>query len=485
MFSPVLNRRRFLGSAGALSLASVGSANALETQIAPENIVDVIIIGAGGAGLAAAIEAADAGAQVLILEKMPSAGGNTILADAFNAVDPETQQKIGIEDSVEKHFQQMLESSEYRADPELAKLVAYGAPDTLQWLKAQGVEFSPHVYQVYSSLWPRTHSPIRPFGFGYIEPLKKRALQAGVRIKLNTRVESLIQEPAQTGRVLGVQAKTEQSTVRYWAKKGIVVASGGFGANSQMVEHYDPFMKNLRTTNHSGATGDLITPLEDIGAAMVGMEFIQLLPGGAVSGQFIGAISPVENIILVDRTGRRFIPEDVAGCRFTNAVLNAPGKTAFVLMDARGYQAQKPGAKAAFDAGMQQGETFSAPSLNELALQLRIPAENLKRTIAEYNLAVEQKHDPLGRNRNMLLYPLETAPFYAAQISMSVNCTLGGVAIDTKARVLDRRGRIIPGLFAAGEVTGGIHGETLLGGNALSEVFTMGRIAGQSVSKRV
>lgn len=483
--SQTFTRRQFIGTAGALTLgaAPASDAFALDAQMAPESVRDVIVVGAGGAGLAAAIEAAEAGVSVLLLEKMPQAGGNTLLADAFNAVDPVAQAKIGVKDSVEHHFRQMMESGEYRADPELAKLVAYGAPETLAWLKEKGVEFSPDVYQVYSSLWPRTHNPTRSFGMGYVEPLRRRALEAGVEMRFNTRVVDLIREEKLQGRVVGLTAHTRDGFERWYAKKGIVIASGGFGAAPALIERFDPLMKGLRTTNHSGATGDLIAPLEDAGAATVGMEFIQLLPGGALSGRFIGAISPIENMILVDRSGHRFVAEDAAGCRFTNAVLRAPGKTAYVLLDARGYGAQKPSGKAAFDAGMRQGEAFEAPTLGELALKLRIPADNLKRTVRDYNRAVEEKDDPFGRNPNTLVSTLEIGPFYAARISMSVNCTLGGVAIDTKARVLDRRRRVIPGLYAAGEVTGGIHGETLMGGNSLSDVFTVGRLAGREVSK--
>lgn len=484
-----INRRQFIASAGALAMsrAPVADAWASNEGVSPDFVRDVIVVGAGGAGLAAAIEAADAGASVVVLEKMPVAGGNTFLADAFNAVDPVAQKKIGVTDSVEHHFRQMMESGEYRADPDLAKLVAYGAPDTLDWLKEKGVEFSPDVYQVYSSLWPRTHNPIRSFGLGYVEPLRLAAVRRGVDIRVNTRVTALLREEALSGRVLGVTAENTArptGTPEHWvARRGVVIASGGFGAAPALIERFDPLMKGLRTTNHAGATGDMIAPLEDIGAATVGMEFIQLLPGGSLSGRFIGAISPIENMILVDRSGHRFVAEDAAGCRLTNAVLRAPGQCAVVILDARGYAAQKPSSKAAFDAGMRQGEAYEAATLNELALKLRIPAENLKRTVRDYNRAVEAKVDPLGRNPNTLVSTIEIGPFYAARISMSVNCTLGGVAIDTKARVLDRRRHVIPGLFAAGEVTGGIHGETLMGGNSLSDVFTVGRLAGREVSK--
>lgn len=475
-----LNRRSLL-TAGAIAVVTPSAVSAETPFPQAKETVDVVVIGAGGAGLAAAIMAQSHGAQTLVLEKMPEIGGNTRLADAFNAVDPVAQQKIGVEDSPEKHAQQMLDSGSWCADPELVRTVTYGAPVTLEWLKACGVDFAPDVYQVYSSLWPRTHSPRSPLVSGYIEPLTARSQTLGVEIRTEHKVLRILRD--KNGPVTGVIVRkrdgTEQ-TIR--VRRAIVVASGGFSANPELVGRFDPRLRSLQTTNMPGATGDMIAPMEDIGAATVGMEFFQLLPGSVSDGRFIGAISPVENMILVNRWGRRFVAEDQLGTVVSDAVLAQPGRLAFPILDAEGYAEMRSLSKAAFDGALSRGDAVCADSLVELASVLQIPAENLLRTVETYNTAVSKKHDSLGRNPNMLGRRLTKAPYYAARLSMSVNVSLGGIAITPRAEVLDRRGRVIPGLFAAGEVTGGIHGTNFMGGNALSEVFTFGRIAGLSAA---
>ena len=476
-----LDRRTFLQASAVLAAAGLSSPLATARPTPEDEVHDVVVIGSGGAGLAAAIMSAASGADTLVLEKMAETGGNTRLADAFNAVDPNAQNAIGVGDSEEKHAEQMLESGRWTANPELVRTVTYGAPETLEWLKACGVAFAPGVYQVYGSLWPRTHSPVAPLGAGYIDPLMRKCNELGVEVRTKTKVLRVLRD--ENGPVTGVEVRTAAGEVRrIAARRGVVVASGGFSANAKLAARFDPRLAKLRTTNFPGATGDLIAPLEDIGAAAVGMEFFQLLPGSATNGRFIGAISPVENMILVNRSGLRFVAEDSPGTTVTHAVLSQPGRLAFPILDASGYAGMRPTSRAAFDEGMKHGDAVEAPSLAALAAKLQIPSESLVQTVEAYNLAVRDKKDTIGRNPNMLASPIVKPPFYAAKVSMSINCSLGGIAVTPRAEVLDRHRRVIPRLFAAGEVTGGIHGENLMGGNALSEVFTFGRIAGLSAA---
>ena len=474
--------RRSLLKVGVAAFATPTLSQAQTTTFHWDETVDVVVVGAGGAGLAAAIMAQTHSVQTLILEKMPYVGGNTRLADAFNAVDPVEQSLIGVKDSPEKHAQQMLESGNWCANPELVRTVTYGAPFSLQWLKDCGVDFVPGVYQVYSSLWPRTHSPRAPLGEGYIEPLMAQCQSLGVEVRTHSQVLRVLRDGTQ-GAVLGVIVKNSDGheyAVR--ARKGVVVTTGGFSANPNLVARFDPRLKNLHTTNTVGATGDLIGPLEDIGAATIGMEYFQLLPGSASDGRFVGAISPVANMVLVNRLGQRFVAEDQPGTTVSDAVLSQPGRLAFPILDADGYAGMRSLSRIAFNKALDRGDAVEASSLSELASKLQIPAETLRQTIYTYNEAVRDKVDPIGRNPNMLVSRLVKAPFYAAKVSMSVNVSLGGIAITKRAEVLDRRGAVIPQLFAAGEVTGGIHGSNFMGGNALSEVFTLGRIAGVSAA---
>lgn len=477
-----LDRRTLLQTTALLATSGLGSPLAAAQAAVPEvEAFDVVVIGSGGAGLAAAIMSASQGARTLILEKMSDVGGNTRLADGFNAVDPEAQHAIGVKDSPEKHAEQMLESGRWSADPALVRTVTYGAPDAFEWLKACGVVFAPDIYQVYGSLWPRTHSPATPVGSGYIEPLMNECARLGVEVRTRTKVLRVMRPDS--GPVTGVEVRTASGVVRRIdARRGIVVATGGFSANANLVARFDPRLSDLHTTNLPGATGDLIAPLEDIGAATVGMEFFQLLPGSVSDGRFVGAISPVENMVLVNRTGLRFVAEDQLGVTVTDAVLGQPGRLAFPILDASGYVGMRPMSRYAFDVAMARGDAVSAQSLAALATKLQIPPENLVRTVEEYNHAVRTKRDPIGRDPNMLVSPLVKPPFYAAKVSMSVNCSMGGVAITPRAEVLDRHRRVIPNLYAAGEVTGGVHGANFMGGNALSEIFTFGRIAGLSAA---
>lgn len=383
------------GAAAAAPAVLAADANAVRWS----EVHDVVIAGAGGAGLAAAVMAGGISKDVVVLEKTQDVGGNTRLADAFNAIDPAVQKPLGIEDSPELHARQMLETGRWCADPKLVETVATGAPRALAWLKELGVRFEPGVYQVYGSLWPRTHSPSEPEGSGYIRPLLFKCRELGVSIRTGTKVLRVIRNGLE-GPVLGVEAERMNGRRLFIrARRGVVVATGGFGANAELVGRFAPRLGHLRSTNLPGTTGDLIAPLEDIGAAAVGMDFFQLLPGSAEDGRFIGAVSPVERMIFVNRAGERFIAEDSPSSKLSAAVL---------------------------------------------------------------------------------MHRIARRPFYGAKVTMCVNCTLGGIAITPRAEVLDRHGRVIPRLYAAGEVTGGVHGANYMGGNALSDVFTFGRIAGEN-----
>ena len=210
------------------------------------------------------------------------------------------------------------------------------------------------------------------------------------------------------------------------------------------------------------------------------MDFFQLLPGSAEDGRFIGAASTVERMIFVNRAGERFIAEDSPSSKLSAAVLAQPGGIAFPILDANGYSAMRTLSRAMFDRALMRGDAFEANSIHELASLLQIPAEALVATVEAYNEAVETGHDPVGRRAVVLMHRIARRPFYGAKVTMCVNCTLGGIAITPRAEVLDRHGRVIPRLYAAGEVTGGVHGANYMGGNALSDVFTFGRIAGEN-----
>lgn len=475
------SRRNILkfGAAATAGLAAVPSF-AAGTDKNWNKTFDVIVIGSGGAGLAAGVMAAQKGAKTIILEKMDIVGGNTrITGGAFNAVDPVEQKKKGIEDSVEKHAEQTLKGGDYRGNPELVRAFTKSAPEAMQWLKDCGVEFAPGIYQVYGGLYPRAHNTVKPFGTGFIDALVGQCEKLNVPISLETKVVRLIREEPLQGAVIGVEVVNKRGKTQFFkAEKGVVIATGGFAANPNIRALHDPRLFDLPTTNHKGATGDLIAPAQDIGAEVVGMDFIQLLPGAASNGRFIGMVSPVESVIFVNKNGDRFVGEDQRRDVIADAILSAPTKVVFGIRDMDGYNAMKAGAKKAFDGAYSTGDAVKADTLDDLALKLQVPAENLKRAVAEYNKAVETKKDPFGRKPAVLVQKIEKAPFFAGRLTMAVHHTMGGLAITPEAEVIDRYGKPIPHLYAAGEVTGGIHGTNRVGGNAVAEIFTIGRIAG-------
>lgn len=276
------SRRNFLSAGAAITTAPVLPVTSAMAQPGRQwdRIFDVIVIGSCGAGLTAAVTAAQNHAKTVVLEKMGIIGGNTLITGgAFNAVDPVEQHKKGIEDSPAKHAAQTLKAGDYRGDPELVKTLTENAPKTLQWLKDQGVRFSPGIYQVYGGLYPRAHNTVKPFGQGYLEPLMAKCEQYRFPVLLEHKVTKIYREKELEGRILGIQVLDARGkTSDYRADKAVIIAAGGFSANPRMRALFDPRLFDLQTTNQPGATGDLIPLAEDVGAQTVGMDFKQLRP---------------------------------------------------------------------------------------------------------------------------------------------------------------------------------------------------------------
>ncbi len=457
--------------------------DAIEYPIAKTVDADVVVVGGGNAGLAAAVEASNNKATVVLIEKMPFLGGNSIRAGgAYNAADPERQKKQGIEDSPQKHFEQTLAGGDNKAEPELVKTLTYGALDGLHWLEGMGMKFHEKVFTVLGALWPRSHETVDPLGTGFIKTLKAAAEKNKVQFFFQTRAERLVTEK---GRVTAVVAVDKDGNrIRYNAKKGVVLATGGFSANKEMRQKYDPrITPNLGTTNHPGATGDGIAMAEKVGAAFTGMEYIQMLPlGDPKTGALNGWVGfDVENFIYVNKEGKRFVSEAERRDVMTQALIKQKDQFMYVICDA--HSMPTPQTKNSFNETAEElvkkGKAFSSDTIEGLAKQIGIDPAVLKDTIDRYNKGVESKKDEFGKK--LMKDKIDKPPFYASGRVPTVHHTMGGVKINTKAQVIDTNGKIIPGLYAAGEVTGGIHGSNRLGGNALADTIVFGRIAGKSV----
>jgi fumarate reductase flavoprotein subunit len=443
---------------------------------------DVIVVGAGGAGLASAVSAAENGAKVLVLEKMPMIGGNTIRAGgAYNAVDPEKQTAQGIKDSLDLHYQQTYDGGDRKGDPALIHVLVNNSLAGLKWLESYGMKFNDKIGSVVGSLWPRSHQATDPAGTGYINTLKGACDKLGVTILTDTKVTDLIQN--KDGRIVGVKATDKDGkAVEYLAGKGVVIAAGGFSANVEMRMKYDPRLTaDFPTTNQPGATGDGIIMAEKVNADEVGMQYIQLIPiATPKTGSLQGGVTiNIESVAFINANGERFIKEDARRDVLSTAVLKQPGASYYMVNDSKIVGEKNEYAENIQDL-VKSGSILKADTLAELATKMGVPADKLEKTITEFNGYVKAKKDPLGRA--VWAGTIDKGPFYAVKRVPAVHHTMGGLKIDTECHVISKSGTPIAGLYAAGEVTGGIHGTNRLGGNALPDTIVFGRIAGKNVA---
>lgn len=453
-------------------------------KVNKEYAADVVVIGGGGAGLAAATSAKQNGASVILIEKMPRLGGNTVLAGgAYNAVDPKRQKPQGIEDSIDLHYQHTYEGGDKKGDPKLVRILVENGYPALEWLESLGVTFKDEVFTVLGALYPRSHKPTTPVGTGMIIAHKEFAEKNGITILYETEAKELIKKD---GRIVGVKAESATENITLNANKAVVLATGGFAGDVEYRQKYNPKLtENILTTNHPGGDASGIVMAEKIGANLVGMEYIQLLPmGDPVTGSLSGNIeTTVEDRIFVNKDGKRFVAEDERRDVMTNALFDQKDAYMWVIVDSKVYPTLETKNNFNEPIGdlIKAGRAVKADTLDELAEKIGVPADNLKKTIEEYNKGIDAGKDAYGRK--LLGIKFDKAPYYAGPRIPTVHHTMGGVQINEKAQVLDTKGNVIPGFYAAGEVTGGIHGTNRLGGNALTDITVFGRIAGENAAK--
>ncbi len=466
---------------------------------------DVVVIGAGGAGMAAAVTANQAGKTVIVIEKASKMGGNTILSGgALNAVDEGSETALANNDSVENHYNQTFNGGDQQGDPVLVHTLVDNAWSGVEWLKSLGMEFYDGVFTVTGGMWPRAHKPVEPEGTGFFKTYQNYMdTHEGITMVYNTTAKEFIVE---NNVVTGVTCTGETgNTITVTATNGIVLATGGFGRNIEMRVKYNNINKkwptldeSIPSTNTSGITGDGIIMAEAIGANLVQMENIQLLPlGDPETGSLSGNIEhAVESRIFINLEGNRFVNEGGRRDDMTLALFEQPETTMYIVMDSDTYPEgnEKNNFGESIADLVSAGRALKADSLEELAALMNVPAENLIASVEDYNKyckggELEGQTDSFGRtlftDTDGVNNGINNAPYYAAVRVPTVHHTMGGVQINEHAQVIDTNGNVISGLFAAGEVTGGIHGTNRLGGNALTDTVTFGRIAGTSASEFV
>lgn len=298
---------------------------------------EIIVVGAGGAGMAAAVKAAQKGAKhVVVLEKLNFPGGNTLISQGFiNAADPVRQPKQGIKDSWQHHAEQTLEAGDFRGQKDRVDVLCRNAYPTIEWLESLGMQFKPKVIQIFGALYPRSHVPALPKGQGYGTVLSKAAKELGVEVRTGMGVEEIIREKPFEGDVLGVVAKNAKGEIkRIRATRGVVLAAGGFSANKYLRELHDPRVAGLGTDNLPGATGEVAMAAVRVGGYLVGMDFIQSTPGAPAGKKMKLLLNfNVNGSIYVDKRGARIVNEGARRDVIRDAVLGTPERYAYTVCD--------------------------------------------------------------------------------------------------------------------------------------------------------
>jgi len=490
-----------IGGATALNMAAPGTAHAIVRQLPTtwDETWDVIVIGSGFAGLSAAAEANGAGAKTVMLEKMPTYGGNSIInGGVFAAWDDKWhyREKLNLgTDSPEQHFGDFLRGGDYYNIPELAKTVAFGAVDALNWVVDDGgAEIRPTVTRAGGHTAYRTHAAKSGSGREYTEALRKICAKAGIAPTLNSEVSWIWRADADPkSPVLGVEVKRGRRVLNLKAEKGLVLASGGFARNVEMrMAHFPLLTDEYNCTNQPGATGEIHKYAQAVGADTLQMNFIQLYPFAEPETGLLDAMAvypfngPGYGILYVTKEGKRFVNElerrDV--CAFAQIKLGKSAKPTFsIFSDA--MVVPMGGDPEEVQQGLKNGRFVTANTIAELADKAKIPAATLVDTVNKHNQYLKDGKDPeFNKPITKAMISLDKGPYYAVAQWPAVHFCMGGLRINAKTEVIDVFGSPIPKLYAAGEVTGGIHGSNRLGSNSIPTCIVYGRIAGRAAAAR-
>ena len=489
---------------------------------------DVVIIGAGGAGMTAALTASDAGKSVLVLESQPAVGGNSVKSTGgMNAAKTAYQdantfdEAAGIEktlksaeayadneaitalaatvkeqweawqanpegyfDSTELFALDTLIGGKGLNDPELVNTLVNNSAAAIDYLDSIGIHLN-NVAAFGGASVKRIHRPVNEEGKtvsvgAYTVPLLEAACQGRDNLALLTDVTATKLLTNEAGAVIGVEAQGKTGNKVTVNAKAVILATGGFGANLDMVVQYKPDLAGFMTTNAAGIQGQGILMATEIGAATVDMEQIQIHPTvQADTASLITEGLRGDGAILVNANGERFIDEVGTRDVVSAAEIAQPDSFSWLVVDQKMVDASSV-IQGYINRGlMLQGDTYEA-----LAGELGIPADAFAATMEKWNGYVAEKNDP-DFGRTSFAQPLDTAPYYAVKVTAGIHHTMGGLKIDSQTHVLNTEGQIIPGLFAAGEVTGGVHGGNRLGGNAVADFVVFGRIAGQEAADSI
>ena len=442
---------------------------------------DIVVIGAGGAGMTAAIQAVQDGAtDVVILEKMPVTGGNTTRSTGgLNAAGTSYQEADGVEDSVELFVEDTMKGGKELNVKELVTVMAENSAGAVDWVNEIGGDLSV-VGMFGGASVKRIHRPTDTSAVGpmLVKALNAKTEELGIPVLLETTAEKILVDDS--GKVCGVTGTDKDGQEFTIDCTAVVLATGGFGANSDMVVEYKPDLAGFCTTNHAGATGDGIAMAKELGAAFVDMEQIQTHPTVNPDTQTMYTEGVRGNgAILVNKEGKRFCNELETRDVVSAAILEQTDGECYLVFD----QAVRE-SLAAIESYIKAGIVTEADTPEALGEAIGIDGAALAETLKTYaGYKAAGKDEDFGRESMELA--LDKPKYYAALCAPAIHHTMGGVKINTKTEVLKEDGTAIPGLFAAGEVTGGVHGANRLGGNAVTDIVVFGRIAGTAAEDYV
>lgn len=505
---------------------------------------DVVVVGAGGAGLTAAAKVLQEGKKVIIVEKFPAVGGNTVRTGGpMNAANPQWQSTFTaisgeshtledivaidettidddyladfrtLKNQITNYLSETSGSRQYLFDSnifyriqtylggkrqdqqgnkifgqyDLVKILTDSGLESVEWLEDIGVEFDKKdVTMPVGALWRRGHKPLKNEGYAYVSALQTFVEENGGVIITDTGVNELIVEEGRVVGVIGEGMNGQKVTVR---GEAVIIASGGFGANTKMLKEYNTYWTeindDIKTSNSPAITGDGIVLGQSVGADLVGMGFSQMMPVSdpETGALFSGLQVPPQNFVMVNQEGKRFVNEYGSRDALTQAAIDNGGLF-YLIADDEIKKTAYNTTQEKIEKQVAAGTLFRDETLGGLATQLGINVAVFEATISAYNGFVAKGIDT-EFGKDVFDLSVSVAPFYATPRKPAVHHTMGGLKIDTETHVLDVDGKVISGLYAAGEVAGGIHAGNRLGGNSLTDIFTFGRIAGQTAVREL
>jgi flavocytochrome c len=483
-----VNRRQFIRGIGlGAGLLTIGKFDMAQAALLPKakrsEKFNVVVIGTGLTGMAAALAAQNAGAKVAVLEKVAEreAGGNSKLAGGLIAVT-----RDGSQSAKDEYFEDFMKKSSGKGNASLSRVLADQSLDAVQWLTAQGAELTDPLtvagYRVKSVVFKPGAYKGMPKG---LETMRLNLAKKGGKIIFETKAKQLIMN--ESGGIAGVRAE-DASGLKDYLADAVVIATGGYGGNREMLETFvDPNADEMMLRGVKTATGDGLNMAREAGAMWVNMGGMASVHVAAVSPKNTAAGNPfmaVAYTLGINKEGKRYVDESLGYVANGKASMRQPGQTVALIFDEE--IKKQPGVTAAIKQFEGLGiDIVQADTLSELAARIGVPAASLEKTIADFNAAVKDGKAPDAKPvKTAFAFKVSTPKFYAFYpLSPGITLTFGGIRINEKAQALEADGKVIPGLYAAGECAGGLYYDDYIGGASLANCLVMGRIAGHSAAK--